>query len=267
MACSPGRALRHPRGRPRRSCPSATSRRAAGAAAPAPSSPPACRATRRRPRKPRRSEEPEVSDEEAREAVASYVAARAALREPEQAKRQALDTLKAWMRPQGSAKTELGNHTVSLVRSTRYAVDHKKLNALLDPRGAGGDRHGADFRVGPHQLSPDASARKRQHGAASFRGGGPAVVYDPGCGSPRYPHQRSQPPPPRGDFERCRERLIESNCWAASGPTPRCATARAAPPSPPCGWRPTAAARTARRRPTGTPSSAGASRPRRWPST
>ena len=79
------------------------------------------------------SEEPEVSDEEARVAVASYVAAREALREPEKAKRQALDTLKAWMRPQGSAKTELGKHTVSLVRSTRYAVDHKKLNALLDP--------------------------------------------------------------------------------------------------------------------------------------
>ena len=79
------------------------------------------------------SEEPEVSDEAAREAVAAYVSARAVLREPEQAKRQALDTLKAWMRGRESAKTELGNHTVSLVRSTRYAVDHKQLNALLDP--------------------------------------------------------------------------------------------------------------------------------------
>ena len=79
------------------------------------------------------SEEPEVSDEEAREAVTAYAAARETLREPEQAKRQALDTLKAWMRERASAKAELGNHTVSLVRSTRYAVDHKKLNALLDP--------------------------------------------------------------------------------------------------------------------------------------
>ncbi|MXY35844.1 MAG: hypothetical protein F4Y54_03580 [Dehalococcoidia bacterium] len=76
--------------------------------------------------------EPEVSDEEARAAVVAYVAAREALREPEGAKRQALDTLKAWMRRQGSAKAELANHTVSLVRSTRYAVDHKRLNALLD---------------------------------------------------------------------------------------------------------------------------------------
>ena len=77
-------------------------------------------------------EAPEVSDGEAREAVTAYVAAREALREPEQAKRQALDTLKAWMRHKGSAKTELKGHTVSLVRSTRYTVDHKKLNALLD---------------------------------------------------------------------------------------------------------------------------------------
>ena len=78
------------------------------------------------------TEEPEVSDEEAREAVTAYVAAREALREPEGAKRQALDTLKAWMRRQGSAKAEIGKHTVSLVRTTRYAVDHKRLNALLD---------------------------------------------------------------------------------------------------------------------------------------
>ena len=75
---------------------------------------------------------PEVSDEEAREAVTAYVAAREALREPEQAKRQALDTLKAWMRRKDSAKAELKGHTVSLVRSTRYGVDHKRLNALLD---------------------------------------------------------------------------------------------------------------------------------------
>ena len=74
-----------------------------------------------------------MSDEEAREAVAAYVAARAVLREPEQAKRQALDTLKAWMRQRGPRKADLGSHTVSLVRSTRYAVDHKKLSALLDP--------------------------------------------------------------------------------------------------------------------------------------
>ena len=124
------------------------------------------------------SEEPEVSDEEAREAVTAYAAARETLREPEQAKRQALDTLKAWMRPQGSGKAELGNHTVSLVRSTRYAVDHKKLNALLDPEARAEIVTEPDLHVGPHQLSPDASSRKRPYGAVppgaappSFRSG------------------------------------------------------------------------------------------------
>ena len=77
-------------------------------------------------------ETPEVSDAEAHRAVTAYAAARETLREPEKAKRQALDTLKAWMSRQGSGKAELGHHTVSLVRSTRYGVDHKKLNALLD---------------------------------------------------------------------------------------------------------------------------------------
>lgn len=80
----------------------------------------------------RDAESPPVSEAEAHEALTAYVAARAALREPEQAKRQALDTLKAWMRLRESAKAELGGHTVSLVRSTRYAVDHKRLNTLLD---------------------------------------------------------------------------------------------------------------------------------------
>ena len=77
-------------------------------------------------------EAPDVSNGEAAEAVTAYVAAREALREPEGAKRQALDTLKAWMRRKDSTRAELKGHTVSLVRSTRYAVDHKRLNALLD---------------------------------------------------------------------------------------------------------------------------------------
>ena len=49
------------------------------------------------------------------------------------------------------------------------------------------------------------------------------------------------------------------------GADPEMRYSQAGPPSPPCGWPPTAAARTATRRPTGTPSSAGASRPRPWP--
>ena len=80
----------------------------------------------------------EVSIEEAKEAVRAYSAAREALKEPEQAKREALDTLTAWMRGQDLDKAELEGHKVSLVRTTRYSVDHKRLNALLDPETRAG---------------------------------------------------------------------------------------------------------------------------------
>ncbi len=75
----------------------------------------------------------EVSLDEAKEAARAYAAAREAMKEPEQAKREALDTLTAWMRGQSLDKTQLEGHKVSLVRTTRYSVDHKKLNAVLDP--------------------------------------------------------------------------------------------------------------------------------------
>ena len=74
-----------------------------------------------------------VSAEEAREAVAAYAAAQEALKEPEQAKRGALDTLKAWMRQQELGKTDIEGRTVSLVQTKRYSVNYRKLNAALDP--------------------------------------------------------------------------------------------------------------------------------------
>ena len=75
----------------------------------------------------------EVSTEEAREAVRSYLEAQEALREPEQTKRLALDTLKAWMRQKGLGKTTVEGRGVSLVQTRRFSVDYRKLNALLDP--------------------------------------------------------------------------------------------------------------------------------------
>ena len=47
------------------------------------------------------TEDVEVSDEEARDAVAAFSEAQESLKEPEKAKRWALDTLKAWMRRRG----------------------------------------------------------------------------------------------------------------------------------------------------------------------
>ena len=78
-------------------------------------------------------EEQEVTDEEAREAVAAYAEAQDSIREPEKAKRAALDTLKVWMRRQGDTKATVNGRTVSLVQSTRYSVNHRRLNELLDP--------------------------------------------------------------------------------------------------------------------------------------
>ena len=74
-----------------------------------------------------------VSDQEAMDAVAAYAEAQESLKEPEKAKRTALDTLKAWMRRQGDAKAAVGGRTVTLINSTRYSVNYRKLNELLDP--------------------------------------------------------------------------------------------------------------------------------------
>ena len=80
----------------------------------------------------------EVSDQEARDAVAAYGEAQETIREPEKAKRGALDTLKAWMRRKGDAKATVDGRTVSLVQSTRYSVNYRKLNAVLDPETRAG---------------------------------------------------------------------------------------------------------------------------------
>ncbi len=78
-------------------------------------------------------EDKEVSDEEARDAVTAYAEAQESIKEPEKAKRAALDTLKAWMRRQGDSKATVGGRTVTLVSSTRYSVNHRRLNEALDP--------------------------------------------------------------------------------------------------------------------------------------
>ena len=84
------------------------------------------------------TEEQDVTDEEAREAVTAYSAAQDAIKEPEKAKRGALDTLKAWMRRQDDTKATVNGRTVSLVQTTRYSVNHRKLNELLDPETRAG---------------------------------------------------------------------------------------------------------------------------------
>ena len=75
----------------------------------------------------------EVTDQEARDAVAAYTEAQESIKEPEKTKRAALDTLKAWMRRQGDTKETVNGKTVTLVSSTRYSTNYRKLNELLDP--------------------------------------------------------------------------------------------------------------------------------------
>ena len=79
------------------------------------------------------TEDEEVSEQEARDAVAAYSEAQKSIKEPDKAKRAALKTLKAWMRRQGNSKVTIGGHSVSLVTSKRYSVNYRRLNELLDP--------------------------------------------------------------------------------------------------------------------------------------
>ncbi len=79
------------------------------------------------------AEEEDVSDEEARDAVAVYAEAQETMKEPEKAKRTALKTLKTWMRRQGDTKATIGSRKVSLVTSKRYSVNYSRLNEALGP--------------------------------------------------------------------------------------------------------------------------------------
>ena len=79
------------------------------------------------------TEQQEVSDQEAQDAVAAYSEAQEAIREPEKAKRSALNTLKAWMRRRDDTKVTVNGRTVSLVQSTRFSTNYRRLNELLDP--------------------------------------------------------------------------------------------------------------------------------------
>ena len=78
-----------------------------------------------------------VSDEEARKALHEYEEIQDTIREFEDEKRWVTDVLRAWLKQQGQDKARLEGRektrTVGMVKSTRYNVNHKKLNALLDP--------------------------------------------------------------------------------------------------------------------------------------
>ena len=78
-----------------------------------------------------------VNDDEAQAALREYENAQEMLKAIEEDKQWALGLLRGWLKQQGKDKAKLEGRektrTVGMVKSTRYNVDHKKLNALLAP--------------------------------------------------------------------------------------------------------------------------------------
>ena len=78
-----------------------------------------------------------VSDSDAQEALREYERIQQQLKSLDADKRGALKTLQHWVTGKGETKARLEGsaktRTVGMVTSRRYAVDHKRLNALLAP--------------------------------------------------------------------------------------------------------------------------------------
>ena len=83
-----------------------------------------------------------VTDEEAQAALREYENAQEMLKAIEEDKQWALGLLRAWLGQRGEQKARLEGRektrTVGMVKNTRYNVNHKKLNALLDPETRAG---------------------------------------------------------------------------------------------------------------------------------
>ena len=83
-----------------------------------------------------------VTDEEAQAALREYENTQEMLKAIEEDKQWALGMLRIWLKQQGRDKAKLEGRektrTVGMVKSTRYNVDHKRLNALLEPETRAG---------------------------------------------------------------------------------------------------------------------------------
>ena len=78
-----------------------------------------------------------MTDEAARNALHEYEEIQDTIREFENEKRWVVERLRAWLGQQGVDKAKLEGRektrSVGMVRTTRYSVDYKRLNNLLDP--------------------------------------------------------------------------------------------------------------------------------------
>ena len=78
-----------------------------------------------------------VSDEEAQSALWHYEEIAELIKSLSADKRESLEVLERWLTSQGVGKAQLDGRdktrTVGMISTKRYKVDHKRLNALLDP--------------------------------------------------------------------------------------------------------------------------------------
>ena len=83
-----------------------------------------------------------VTDEEAQAALREYEGAQEMLKAIEEDKQWTLGMLRTWLGQRGDKKAKLEGRektrSIGMVKTTRYGVDHKKLNALLDPETKAG---------------------------------------------------------------------------------------------------------------------------------
>ncbi len=78
-----------------------------------------------------------VSDDDAQSALWRYEELSELIKSLNADKRESLDALERWLQTQGVPRSQLDGRdktrTVGMVSTKRYKVDHKRLNALLDP--------------------------------------------------------------------------------------------------------------------------------------
>ena len=83
-----------------------------------------------------------VTDEEARSALHEYEEIQDTIREFEDEKRWVVERLRVWLGQQGVDRAKLEGRektrSVGMVRTTRYSVDYRRLNNLLDPETRAG---------------------------------------------------------------------------------------------------------------------------------
>ena len=136
----------------------------------------------------------------------------------------------SWGASRASTRARYGTPCAAARARTSTSCPSPKSRASSSPwPGSSRPPPRRTSRRPPDRYAPTPPQGSAQHGVDSS-GLAPRSI-PPGCGLSATPihdanhhHQEEIP--------KCHERSIESNCWAASGPTPRCATARAGPPLP-----------------------------------